>query len=84
LTNLLKNKALLYKNYNIGDPTINPWPYWQLEENIKIINKMNEEENKERKKQEEAQQKQQQQQSNNMNPGSYMNSMSSMASKFKR
>ena len=50
-----------------------------LEENIKIVNELTEEEEKSRKKQEDEQQKN----SPNFNPSSYMNSMGSMANKFK-
>ena len=34
---------MLYKNYNIGDDTIDNWAFWQFEENISIINEINEE-----------------------------------------
>ena len=50
-----------------------------LEENIKIVNELTDEDEKNRKKQEEGQQKN----TPNFNPSSYMNSMNSMASKFK-
>lgn len=79
LKNILKNKALLYKHYNLQDSTIDNWPYWMFEENIKIVNEIADDENNERKKQEEQQSK-----NSNMNPNSYMKSMSSMANKFKR
>lgn len=29
--------------WNLSDETINKWPYWLFEENIKIINSLNEE-----------------------------------------
>lgn len=79
LRSLLKNKILLYKNYNIGDDTIDNWPFWMFEENISIINELNEEENKGKKSQEDEQAKTM----GNMNPSSYMKSMSNMSSKFK-
>jgi len=50
-----------------------------LEENISIINEITDEEEKNKKKEEEKQQSSMP----NFNPGSYMNNMSSMASKFK-
>lgn len=78
---LFKNKLQLYKNYHIGDDTINYWPYWMLEEMIKLINKFNEEEDKERKKQEDAQSKSS---GSNFSPNSYMKNISGMASKFKK
>jgi hypothetical protein len=80
LNMLLKNKLQLYKNYHIGDSTIDNWPYWILEENIKLINVLNEEEDKERKKQEGEQSKQM----GNFSPSSYMRSMSSMSNSFKK
>jgi len=80
LRDLLKNKIQLYKHYNIGDDTINSWPFWMFEENIKIINELNEEEDKQRK----AQEKEQAKQSGNASPNSYMKGMSDIAGKFKR
>ncbi len=77
---LFKNKLNLYKHYNLGDDTIDVWPYWMLEEMIKLVNQMNEEEDKERKKQEDGQNKQM----GNFSPNSYMRNMNSMASKFKK
>jgi hypothetical protein len=79
LTSLLKNKLLLQKNYHLQELAIDDWPFWIFEENIKIVNQLTEEEDKSRKKQEGDQQKGMP----NFNPGSYMNSMNSMASKFK-
>jgi hypothetical protein len=79
LTSLLKNKLLLQKNYHLQEVSIDSWPFWMLEENIKIVNELTEEDEKNRKKQEEGQQKN----TPNFNPSSYMNSMNSMASKFK-
>jgi len=44
LNNILKNKILMYRDpWNLSDETINKWPYWLFEENIKIINSLNEE-----------------------------------------
>jgi hypothetical protein len=79
LTSLLKNKLLLQKNYHLQEWAIDEWPFWMLEENIKIVNELTEEEEKQRKKQEEEQQKGMP----NFNPSSYMNNMSNMANKFK-
>jgi len=56
---------------------MNEWPYWMMEENIRIVNELTEEEEK-RQKKEEGMQKMP-----NFNPGSYMNQMSGMANKFK-
>lgn len=79
LISLLKNKLLLQKNYHLQESAIDQWPFWMLEENIKIVNDLTDEEEKHRKKQEEEQQKG----TPNFNPSSYMNSMNNMASKFK-
>ena len=82
LKGLLKNKILIYKNFNGigGDATIDAWPYWLLEENIKIMNELSEDEDKEKKKQEGDQSKQM----GNFSPNSYMKGMDSMSSKFKK
>jgi len=79
LTNLLKNKLLLQKNYHLQESAIDNWPFWMLEENIKIVNELTEEEEKQKKKQEEEQSKS----TPNFNPNSYMSSMNSMMNKFK-
>jgi hypothetical protein len=79
LNSLLKNKLLLQKNYHLQESAIDQWPFWMLEENIKIVNELTEEEERQRKKQEDEQQKS----APNFNPSSYMNSMNSMANKFK-
>jgi hypothetical protein len=79
LRSLLKNKILLYKNYHIGDDTIDEWAFWMFEENISIINELTEEENKGRKSEQDEQMKAM----GNMNPSSYMKSMSNMGSKFR-
>jgi hypothetical protein len=79
LTNLFKNKLLLQKNYHLQEWAIDAWPYWMLEENIKIVNELAEEEEKQRKKQEAEQSKS----TPNFNPGSMMSQMNSMSSKFK-
>lgn len=79
LKSLLKNKLLLQKQYHLQESAIDSWPYWMLEENIKIVNELTEEEEKERKKQE----KEQKTPGMNFNPNSMMNNISSMANKFK-
>jgi hypothetical protein len=50
LTNLLRNKLLLQKNFHTQEISINEWPFWMFEENIKLINELNEEELEQRKK----------------------------------
>lgn len=77
LSNLLKNKLLLQKNYHLQEFSIDSWPFWMLEENIRIVNELTEEEEKQRKKEDSSQK------TPNFNPSSMMNSMSSMTSKFK-
>jgi hypothetical protein len=79
LNNLLRNKLVLQKNYHLQESAIDSWPFWMLEENIKIVNELTEEEEKQRKKQEDEQSKGM----GNFNPSSYMSSMNGMASKFK-
>lgn len=79
LNSLLRNKLLLQKNYHLQESAIDNWPFWMLEENIKIVNELTEEEEKQRKKEEDTQQKSMP----NFNPSSYMNQMNSMSSKFK-
>jgi hypothetical protein len=52
LTNLLKNKLLLQKNYHTQEIAMDEWPYWMLEENIKIVNQLYQEEDTSRKQKE--------------------------------
>lgn len=75
----MKNKLLLQKNCHLQESSIDSWPFWMLEENIKIVNEMTEEEERTRKNEEKTQQKSMP----NFNPSSMMNSMNNMASKFK-
>ena len=49
MTNLLKNKLLLQKNFNTHEPSMDNWPFWMFEENIKIVNDIFEEEENHRK-----------------------------------
>jgi hypothetical protein len=79
LTSLLKNKLLLQKHYHTQEWAMDEWPFWMLEENIKIVNELAEEEERHKKKDEEKQMSSMP----NFNPSSYMNQMSGMASKFK-
>ena len=74
LTDLLKNKLLIAKHYpGFTEHDMNLWPFWQFEENIKIINDLQDEEKKQSDKQQEAQQKNMP----NMNPSNYMKNMGS-------
>ncbi len=73
---LLKNKLLLQKHFNVNEFCLDGWPYWMLEENIKIVNEIN--------KEEEEKQGGDKGSANNFNPSSYMKNMESMANKFKK
>lgn len=79
LKSLLKNKLLLQKHYHLQENSIDNWPYWLLEENVKIVNELTDEEEKQRKKEEDNQKMG----TPNFNPSSYMNNISGMANKFK-
>lgn len=78
LKSLLKNKLILQKHYHLQEKSIDSWPYWMFEENIKIVNEITDEEEKERKREEEKQKMN----TPNFNPSSYMSGMSNMAGKF--
>lgn len=72
LTDLLKNKLLIAKHYpGFNESDMNLWPFWQFEENIKIINDLHDEEKKANDKQQESQNKNMP----NMNPSNYMKNM---------
>jgi len=73
----LKNKLILQKNYHLQEVSIDDWPFWMLEENIRLVNELTEEEEK-RQKKDEGMNKMP-----NFNPSSYMNQVSSMTNKFK-
>lgn len=55
LTHILKNKLLLQKHYNCQEISMDEWPFWMFEENIKIANELTEEENKQQKEQQKDQ-----------------------------
>lgn len=55
LNHILRNKLLLSKNYHCQEESMDKWPFWMFEENIKIVNELIEEENKQQKEQEEKQ-----------------------------
>ena len=56
LKNILKNKLLLQKHFHTQEDAMDMWPFWMLEENIKIVNEIIEEEDQKRKDDEKAQQ----------------------------
>ena len=53
LSHILKNKLLLQKHFNLQEISIDDWPFWMFEENIRLVNEIVEDEEKNRKKQEE-------------------------------
>ena len=73
---------MLQKHYHIIETAIDEWPYWLLEENIKLVNEISEEEDKHRRTEEDKQKSSTKMP--NFNPSSYMNGMNNMASKFKK
>ena len=68
---LLKNKLLLQKHYHVNEFCIDEWPFWLLEENIKIINELTDEEEQQRKTEESQQNKSMNM--GNFNPSNIMN-----------
>ena len=73
---LLKNKLLLQKHFHVNEFCLDQWPFWMLEENIKIVNELNEEEEKQRKQDEESQQKSMP----NFNPNQLMSGVGNIGS----
>ena len=57
LKHILKNKLLLQKHFHTQEWAMDNWPFWMLEENVKLVNEIMEEEDSNRKKEEETQQK---------------------------
>ena len=55
LKHILKNKLLLQKHFHTQEAAMDEWPFWMLEENIKLVNEILEEEDKKQKKEEEGQ-----------------------------
>jgi hypothetical protein len=56
LKHILRNKLQLQKNFHVQEESMDRWPFWQFEENIKIVNEIMEDEDNQRKTDEEAQQ----------------------------
>lgn len=48
---------MLQKHFHTQEYSMDRWPFWMFEENIKIVNEIVEEEETQRKKDEESQQK---------------------------
>ena len=55
LKHILKNKLLLQKHFHTQEWAMDNWPFWQFEENIKLVNEIIEEEDKQRKQDEDSQ-----------------------------
>ncbi len=79
LRHISKNKILLQKHFNLQEPSIDKWPFWMLEENVKIINEIIEEEDKTRSEQE----KKQSGSMGNFNADSMMKNASNLTNNFK-
>ena len=46
LKHILKNKLLLQKHFHTQEWAMDNWPFWQFEENIKLVNEIIEDEDK--------------------------------------
>ena len=55
LKHILKNKLLLQKHFHTQEWSMDNWPFWMFEENIKLVNEIIEEEDKQRKADEDSQ-----------------------------
>ena len=44
LKHILKNKLLLQKHFHTQEISMDEWPFWMFEENIKMVNEIVEEE----------------------------------------
>lgn len=80
LKDLFKNKLLLQENFHTAELSMDDWPFWMFEENIKVANSIIEDKEKARKKDEDEQRKSMP----NVNTSQYTNNMSSMMNKFKK
>lgn len=74
LHDILKIKLQLQKMYRLQEETIDKYPFWMLEENIKIVDELNDEE----RKAEEEQQKQQNANMPDYNMSNAMNNANNM------
>jgi hypothetical protein len=55
LKHILKNKLLLQKHFHTQESAMDLWPFWMLEENIKLVNEILEEEEKKERSSEDSQ-----------------------------
>jgi hypothetical protein len=46
---------MLQKHFHLQESAMDSWPFWMLEENVKLVNEIIEEEETQRKKQEDEQ-----------------------------
>lgn len=69
---------MLQKHFHVQEISMDEWPFWMFEENIKIVNEISEEEETSRKKQE----KEQQSSMPNFDPNSMLNNMKNNIPKF--
>jgi hypothetical protein len=76
LKHILKNKLLLQKHFHLQEWSIDMWPFWMFEENVKLVNEIIEEEESNRKKQEGEQTK------GMPDTGQMMKNMSNVGSNF--
>jgi hypothetical protein len=55
LSNILTNKLQLQETFSTNEAVMDDWPFWLLEENIKVANKIIEDKEKNRKTEEDKQ-----------------------------
>lgn len=77
LKHILKNKLLLQKHFKTQEVSMDKWPFWMFEENIKLVNEIVEEEDSNKKTQEESSQM------GNFDANSMMKNASSMTNNMK-
>ena len=65
---------MLQKNFNFSEISMDTWPYWLFEENIKIVNEIIEDEDKNNRSEEESM--------SMPNTGDIMKNASNMTSNF--
>jgi len=80
LKDLFRNKLLLQENFHTNEVSMDEWPFWMFEENIKQANSIIDEKEKARKKDEEGQK----QTMPNINTGQYTSGLSNIMNKVKR
>lgn len=76
LKHILKNKLLLQKHFNLQEWSMDNWPFWMFEENVKLVNEIIDEEEKNGKAQENGQE-------GNFDANSMMKNAQSMTNNMK-